>query len=259
VEDTKGSTLDLPARAAKLIAAKPDLLFTVTIPHTLAAKQSASVLPIVFTWVNDPIASGVTSHFPYSRSNLTGVASIIEILSGKRLEVLLEIAPKAKHLLVIVATNEPVSVSSMRSLEVAAQKFRVELVRRDATHRDEIIKALEETPRGSVDAIFFIPSLLVRTNLDLLVKRAGKDRIPLAVSEEAVMDSGALLSYGPNQRLVGLQAANLVQKILKGTNPGDIMIETPDRLFLAINQTTAKQIGMKIPPEMLRLADRVIQ
>jgi putative ABC transport system substrate-binding protein len=133
------------------------------------------------------------------------------------------------------------------------------LVRRDVTDKGEIIKVLEETPRGSVDAIFHVPSTLVRTNLDLLVKRAGKDGIPLAVHEEALLDRGALFSYGPNTRLVGLQAAKLISKILKGTGPGEIMIENPDRFFLAINQNAAKQIGMNIPRRMLERADRLIQ
>ena len=259
IEDTKGNTSDLPARAAKLMAAKPDLLFTVTILHTKAAKQATSALPVVFAWVNDPVTAGLTATFPYSKSNLTGVAAIGDTLSGKRLEVLLEIAPKAKRLLVIVAANESVSVSSHRSLEVAAQKFRVQLVRRDVADRNELIKALEEAPRGSIDAIFHIPSVLVRTNVDLLVKRAGQDRIPLAVHEESLMNTGALVSYGPDSRLMGLQAANLVGKILKGARPGEIMIETPDRFFLIINQTTAQQIGLNISRGMLERADRIIQ
>ena len=259
MEDTQGSASDLPARAAKLMATKPDLLFTVTILNTMAAKQATTTLPVVFAWVSDPVGTGIITSLPYSKSNLTGVAAMGDILSGKRLEVLLEIAPKARRLLVIVATQEFISVNSMRSLEVAAQKFRVQLVRRDVTNREEIITALEKTPQRSVDAIFFIPSSLVRTNLDLLVKRAGKDRIPLAVSEESLLDRGALFSYGSDQRLVGLQAANLVNKILKGTRPGEIMIETPDRLFLAINQHVAKQIGLTIPRNMLERADRLIQ
>jgi ABC-type uncharacterized transport system substrate-binding protein len=171
----------------------------------------------------------------------------------------LEIAPKAKRLLVLVAAKESVSVSSFRSLEPDAQKLGVQLVRRDVTNRDEIIRTLEETPRGSVDAIFHVPSLLLRTNLELVIKKATKDRIPLAVHEEALLDRGALFSYGPHTRLVGLQAANLVHKILKGTKPGEIMIETPDRFFLAINQTAAKQIGLNISRAMLERADRLIQ
>jgi putative ABC transport system substrate-binding protein len=127
------------------------------------------------------------------------------------------------------------------------------------TDKDDIVKALEEMPRGSVDAIFHVPSTLVRTNFDLLAKRAERDRIPLAVHEDGLLEREALVSYGPNTRLVGIQAANLLNKILKGTGPGEIMIETPDRFFLGINQMTAKQIGMKIAPEILGRADRLVQ
>ena len=259
VEDTKGIASDLAPRIAKLLSAKPEVLFAVSTDHAKAAKRATSTVPIVYSWVGDPIQAGLIDSFPYSKTNLTGVSALNDSLSGKRLEILLEIAPKAKRLLVLVSTKEFISLSSIRSLEPAAQKFGVQLVRRDVTDREGIIKALEKTPRGSFDAIFHIPSVLVRTNVNLLVKRAGKDRIPLAVHEEALMDSGALISYGPNSRLMGLQAANLVSKILKGTSPGEIMIETPDRFFLAINQTTAKQIGLSIPRGILERADRLIQ
>jgi putative ABC transport system substrate-binding protein len=259
VEDTKGSAADLVPRAAKLLSAKPELLFTVSTDHAQAAKRATSTVPIVFAWVGDPVHAGLIDSYPYSKSNLTGVAAIGDSLSGKRLEVLLEFAPKAKRLLVIVAAKETVSVSSFRTLEPAAQKFGVQLVRRDVTDKDEIIKALEETPRGSVDAIFHVPSTLVRTNLDLVVTRARKDRVPLAVHEEALLDRGALISYGPNLRRVGLQAANHVDKILKGSRPGEILVETPDRFFLAINQAAAKQIGISIPRGILERADRLIQ
>ena len=259
VEDTKGIASDLAPRVAKLLSAKPDVLFTVSTDHAQVAKHATSTVPIVFAWVGDPIRVGLIDSYPYSKNNLTGVTAIGDSLSGKRLEVLLEIAPKAKRLLVIVAAKESVSVSSFRSVEAAAQKFGVQLVRRDVTDKEEIIKALEETHRGSVDAIFHVPSTLVRTNLDLVVERARRDRIPLAVHEDSLLEQGALFSYGPSPRLVGLQAANLVNKILKGTRPGEIMVETPDRFFLTINQTTAKQIGMNIPRGILERADRLIQ
>ena len=258
VVDTKGIASDLASGVAKLLSATPDVLFTVSTDHSQAAKYATSTVPIVFAWVGDPVKAALIDSYPYSKSNLTGITAIGDTLSGKRLEVLLEIAPNAKRLLVLVAANETVSVSSFRSLEAAAPKFGVKLVRRDVTDKQEIIKTLEGTPRGSVDAIFHIPSTLVRTNLDLLVQRARRDRIPFAGHEEAPVDRGALCSYGPSPRLVGLQAANLVNKILKGTSPGEIMIETPDRFLLAINQNTAKQIGLKIPRGMLQRADRLI-
>jgi putative ABC transport system substrate-binding protein len=258
VDDTKGITKDLVPRVEQLLSAKLDVLFAVSTDHAQAAKRATSDVPIVFAWVGDPVRAGLIEGYAHSKSNLTGVSAIGDSLSGKRLEVLLEIAPKAKRLLVIVSAQESVSVSAIRSLQIAAQKFGVQLVRRDATDRGEVIKALETTPRGSIDAIFHVPSTLVRTHLDLLVNRAGKDRIPLAVHEETLLDRGALFSYGPNTRLVGLQTAKIVHRILKGTWPGEIMIENPDRFFLAINQTTAKQIGVNVPRGMLEQADRLI-
>jgi putative ABC transport system substrate-binding protein len=259
VEDTKGIASDLAPRAAKLLSARPDVIFTVSTDHAQAAKRATSTVPIVFAWVGDPVQVRLIDNYPYSKNNLTGVTAIGDTLSGKRLEVLLEIAPKAKRLLVIVAVNEIVSVSSFRSLEAAAQKFGVQLVRRDAADRDEIVKALEETPHGSVDTIFHVPSILVRTNFDLVVERARRDRIPLAVPEEALLDRGALFSYGPDPRLIGVQAANLVGKILNGARPGEIMVESPDRFFLAINQAAARQIGINIPRGVLQRADRLVQ
>jgi putative ABC transport system substrate-binding protein len=259
VEDTNGTTNDLPARVAKLLSAKPDLLFTVTNNHALMAKQTTSTVPIVFAMVGDPIQAGLIASYPYSKSNLTGVTAGGDALSGKRLEVLLEIAPKTKRVLVIVAAKENVSVSSFRSLEEAAHRFAVQLLRRDVTDKEQIVKTLEETPRGSFDAIFHVPSVLVRTNLDLLVKRAKIDRMPLAVNEESLLRQGALFSYGPDPREIGRQAADLVDKILKGTRPGEIMVKGPDKLFLAINRTTAKEIGLRISPEFLERADQLVE
>jgi putative ABC transport system substrate-binding protein len=261
VEDTKGNSSDfsdLAARAARLLSAKPDVLFAITTAHAQAAKQATSNVPIVFAWVGDPVQAGLIANYPYSKTNLTGVAAIGDSLIGKRLEVLLEIAPKANRLLAIESSKESVSISSLLSLKEAAKKFGVKLVSRHAANEEEVSKALEETPKGSIDAIFHLPSTLVRTHIDLLVKKAKRDRIPLAVHEDALVDRGAMISYGPNARLIGLQAATLVYKVLKGNRPGEIMVENPDRLFLAINRRAAKEIGLNISREILERADRVV-
>jgi putative ABC transport system substrate-binding protein len=259
VEDTKGSTSDLAARAAKLLSAKPDLLFTVSTDHAQAAKQATSTVPIVFAWTGDPVKAALIPSYPYSKSNLTGVTASGDTLTGKRLEILLELVPKTKHLLVMVAAKETVSVSAFQSLEPAAQKFGVQLIRRDVTDKEQIVKALEEMPRGMFDAIFHVPSTLVRTNFDLLVKRARKDKIPLAVHDDALLSQGVLISYGPNPRAVGRQAADLVDKVLKGTKPGEIVVKGPETFFFAINQATAREIGLKISAEILQRADQLVE
>jgi putative ABC transport system substrate-binding protein len=261
IEDTKGDssdTADLAARAATLLSAKPDVLVAVSTAHAQTAKQATSSVAIVFAWVGDPVKAGLIASYPYSKANLTGVAAIGDSLTGKRLEVFLEIAPKARRLLVVVAPQESIGPSSFRSLEKAAKKFGVKLLRRDVTSEEEIKKVIEETPKGSIDAIFHLPSTLVRTHIDLLVKKAKRDRIPLAVHEDALVDRGAVVSYGPNTRLVGIQVATLVFKALKGTRPGEIMVENPDRFFLAINRGAAKEIGLRIPPGIMERADRLV-
>jgi ABC-type uncharacterized transport system substrate-binding protein len=261
IEDTKGNSsdfLDLSARAARLLSAKPDVLFAVSTAHAQAAKQATSTVPVVFAWVGDPIQAGLIAHYPYSKTNLTGVAAIGDTLTGKRLEVLSEVVPRANRLLAIASSKESVSVSSLRSLEETAKKFRVKIISRVAAGEDEVRKALEETPKGSIDAIFHLPSTLVRSHIDLLIQKAKKDRIPLAVHEDALVDRGAMISYGPNSRLIGLQAATLVYKALTGSRPGELMVENPDRLFLAINRGVAKEIGLNIPREILQRADRLV-
>jgi putative ABC transport system substrate-binding protein len=100
---------------------------------------------------------------------------------------------------------------------------------------------------------------VVRANIDLLIKKAKGDRIPFAVSEDSLVKQGALISYGPDMQQVGLQAAALVDRVLKGTKPSDIVVETPGKLFLTVNLTTAKEIGLMIPRGILERADRLIE
>lgn len=258
VEDTKGSAADLGARMARLLSAKPDVIFTVSTDHAKAAKAATSTVPIVFAWVGDPVQVGLIDSYPYSKTNLTGVTAIGDALSGKRLELLLEMAPKVRRLLVTVSARETVSTSSFRALEPAAQKLGVRLMRRDVSGKQEIAPALEKVPRGSVDGIFNLPSTLIRANTDLFARKAKMERIPLAVPEESLLEHGALFSYGPNPRPIGRQAARLIVKILAGTKPGEIIVQTPEKYFLAINQIAAKEVGLIIPKSILEQVDRLV-
>ncbi len=259
IHDTKGDTSDLAPRAAKLLAAKPDLLITVGALHTAAAKQATATVPIVFAWVSDPLHDGLIASYASSKNNLTGVSTSMAALAGKKVEILLEVSPKVKRLLAVVPSNENIALITLRSLEEAGKKLGVQVVRQYVTNRSEIEKALMASPKGSVDAIFYISSVLMRANVDLLIRKAKSEKIPLEVSDESHVDLGALFSYGPNTRLVGLQAATLVDKVLKGTKPSDTVVEIPEKLFLSINLNTAKEIGLKIPHGILERADRLIE
>jgi putative ABC transport system substrate-binding protein len=259
VEDAQGDVASLADRAAKIVEAKPDVLFTVATAPTVAAKQATTTIPIVFAFVGDPLRLGLVSSYASSQNNLTGISSHAAPLSGKRLEILQEVAPGIKRVLVFVASQESVATVSFQFLGEAAPKLGIELLRHDVTSKAEIEQILKAMPSGAMDAIYFVPSSLIGTHLDLLIRKAKEDRIPLVVSEPSMAEQGALVSYGAEFRLLGVQAAKLVSKILKGTKPAEIPIQTPEQLFLTINLTTAKIIGLDIPRGILERTDRFVE
>jgi len=259
VEDTQGSLDTLAEQAAKLVAAKPDVLFTVATAPAVAAKQATQTIPIVFTIVGDPVQTGLVAAFASSRNNLTGVSFFAAQLSGKRLELLKEIAPRAKKVLAVVPIKEASGQISFKYLEEGAKKLSLQIVRRDVTTREEMGNLLKEKWAGTVDAVFNVPSVLVVSLMESIVEMANRERLPLISFEQTHVQMGALATYSGGFRESGIQAAKLVFKLLRGTKPADLPIETPDRLMLAVNLAAAKAIGLRIPRTVLERADRLVE
>ena len=258
VEDSKGDMKSFAARAVKLTEAKPDVLVTVAAAPSVAAKHASQSIPIVFTVVGDPVHSQLVANFASSGCNLTGVTSHSTPLSGKRLELLKDLVPKAKAVLAIVSAKGITAQLSSRLLEEAGRKLGIQILRREVSSVDDIEKVLAETTAGKVDAIFHVPSVLVGNQMESIIAKAKKENLPLIVHEESLVKMGALAGYGADFRLLGAQAAQLVGKILKGAKPAEIPVETPDKLVLSINMATAKAIGLKVPRKVLERADRLV-
>jgi ABC-type uncharacterized transport system substrate-binding protein len=259
VEDTQGEVASMAKLAAKLLEANPDVMFTVTAAPTVAAKQATTTIPIVFAVVADPLRSGLIASYASSQNNLTGITNHAGPLSGKRLEILQEIAPRIQHVLVLVAPQESVATVSFQFLAEAAPKLGIELRRHGVTSKEDIEQILRAVPKGAVDAIYFVPSTLVGTHIALLIHKAKEDRIPLAATEHIMVEQGALVSYGADLRLVGMQAAKLVAKILKGAKPSELSIQTLEKLILTVNFTTARAIGLAIPRSILERTDHFVE
>jgi putative ABC transport system substrate-binding protein len=260
VEDAQGEIANLADRATRLVEAHPDVIFAITTAPTIAAKQATMTLPIVFALVADPLRSGLIASYASSQNNVTGITSYAAPLSGKRLEILQEIAPGIKRVLVLIASQEQVAEVAFQFLaEEAAPKLGIELIRHDVRSKEEIAQTLQAVPQGAVDAIYHVPSSLVGAHIDLLIRKAKEDRIPLAVAEHPLVEQGALVSYGADMRLLGIQAAKLVAKIIRGSKPSEIPVQTPEQLPLAINLTTAKAIGLHIPPSILERTEHLVE
>jgi putative tryptophan/tyrosine transport system substrate-binding protein len=259
VEDAQGEVANLANRAATIAEAKPDVIFTIGTTPTAVAKQATTTLPIVFTLVADPLRSGFIAGYASSQNNLTGITNSAGPLSGKRLEILQEIAPGIKRVLALVAPSEKAAEVTIQFLTEAAPKLGIELLRHDVSSKEEIQEILKTLPKGTVDAIYYVPSSLVGAHLNLLIHKANEDRIPLTVTDYSMVEQGALVSYGADLRLLGIQAAKLVAKITKGAKPSEIPIQTPEQLLLTINLTTAKAIGLDIPQSILEWTDRFVE
>jgi putative tryptophan/tyrosine transport system substrate-binding protein len=259
IDDVQGDVGSLPSRAVSLVEAKPDVIFTISTAPTVAAKQATTTLPIVFAVVADPLRSGLIASYASSKNNVTGISNYAGPLSGKRLEILQEIAPGIKRVLALVAPQESVATVSFEFLAETAPKLGIELLRHDVSSKAEIEQILNAVPRGTVDAIYHVPSSLVGTNIDLLIRKAEEDNIPLAVHEASMVQRGALVSYGAEFRLLGIQAAKLLIKVLNGAKPSEMPIQTPEQLPLAINLVTAKAIGLNIPRSILERTDQFVE
>ena len=259
VENTKGSLRGLPERAVSVIQSRPDVLVTVSTNLAGLAKKTTSTVPVVFTIVGDPLRSGFIASYASSRNNLTGVASYVGPLSGKRLEVLKDVAPGIKRVLAVGGANDSIAEISFSFLEAAAGKLGIQIIRREVTTREELERVVDDTPKGTVDAIYFVPSQLTASNVDLLINQAKSHRLPLVVTEKGQVVRGALVSYGADFRQTGEQAAKLVVKILEGAKPADIPIEIPERFFICLNLGTARTIGLKIPHAVLERAECAIE
>ena len=259
IEDTHGTVPDLAQRAAGLAAAGPDVLVTVTTGYAMAAKQATTSVPIVFTWVGDPLDAGLIASYAASQNNLTGISNYASAREGKRLELLQEIAPGIKRVLAVVATHDRSAQANIQRLDETAKKLGIQVVRRDVTTREEIESVLRDMPPGAVDAIFHVPSALAVSQIERFIQKAKQEKLPLIVNEDSMVDKGALASYGANFRLIGVQAAKFVVKILKGTQPAEMPIQTPDEMMLATNLTTAKTIDLKLPRSVLERVDRLVE
>jgi putative ABC transport system substrate-binding protein len=131
-------------------------------------------------------------------------------------------------------------------------------VRRNVAHKEEFERLLKERWVDLANGVFSVPSVLVASMMEAVVEKTKKERLPLIALDFTHTEMGALASYSGDFRQFGIQGARLLAKVLGGIKPADIPIETPDRLLLAINITTAKAIGVSIPRKVLNRADRLV-
>jgi putative ABC transport system substrate-binding protein len=243
--------------AAELVRLKVDVILTHNTPPVLAAKEATSVIPIVFASAGDPVGTGVVASLARPGSNVTGLSAGSTDVVGKRLELLREVMPGLRRL-AILASDSPHLVQEIGEVQRAAGALALEVATFEIRRIEDIAPAFE-TLKGGADALYVISDPVTVSNRVRINTLALGARLPTMHSVREPVESGGLMSYGANWADMFRRAADFVDKVLRGAKPADIPVEQPTKFDLVINLTTAKVLGLEIPPTLLARADEVIE
>jgi putative ABC transport system substrate-binding protein len=244
--------------AAEFVRLKVDAIVTQTTPPAVAAKQATSVIPIVFASAGDPVGSGLVASLARPGGNVTGLSSQAGDTSGKRVELLREVAPGLRRLAILGNVSNPFSVLEIGEVQSAARTLGLEAVTAEIRRAEDIEPAFDSFA-GRAEALFVSGDPLLLNNRIRINTLALAGRLPTMHNFREYVEAGGLMSYGPNLPDQFRHAADFVDKILRGTKPADIPVEQPTRFDLVINLTTAKALGLTIPESFLLRADEVIR
>jgi putative ABC transport system substrate-binding protein len=244
--------------AAEFVRLNVDIIVTVGTPAVVAAKQATSIIPIVFASVGDPVGSGLVKTLARPGDNVTGLSQLGTDLAAKRLELLREVLSDLRQVGVLGNADNPASIAEMAEIQAASRTLGLAVAPVQIRRPDDIAPAFEAL-KGRADALDVLPDPLVNANRLRINILALGARWPTMHTFREYVEAGGLMSYGPNLSDRFRRAADLVDKILRGAKPGDIPVEQPTKFELVINLTTAKALGLEVPPTLLARADEVIE
>ncbi len=253
-----GSSERFAEIAAEFLRLKVDVIATSATGPTLAMKQATSSIPIVFAGVGDAVGSGIVANLARPGGNVTGLSVLFTDLAGKRLELLREILPGLRRLAILTNIGNPSAMLEVHEVEATVRTLGLESVTPEVRRPEDIAPAVESLKDG-VDALYVISDPVIITNRIRINTLALRARIPTMHSLREYVEVGGLISYGPNVSDMFRRAGELVDKILRGAKPAELAVQQPTKFELVINLTTAKALGLNIPPLVLVLADELIE
>jgi putative ABC transport system substrate-binding protein len=244
--------------AAELVRLKVDVIVTsgLAVPAT---KQVTSVIPSVFALASDPVGTGMIASLARPGGNVTGLSQQSRELAGKRLELLREIMPALRRLAAMGNVGSPTFALEIGDLQAAARTLGLDVAVFEIRRAEDITPLFQEI-KDRAEALYVIGSdPLVMPKRISINTLAAAARLPTVHSERQYVEAGGLLSYGPNYADLFRRAADYVDKIMRGAKPADLPVEQPTKFDLTINLTTAKALGLEVPPTLLARADEVIE
>jgi ABC-type uncharacterized transport system substrate-binding protein len=223
-----------------------------------AARQATSVIPIVFAIDPDPLGSGWVASLARPGGTVTGLSNQSADLVGKRVELLREVVPGLRRLAILANANYPAAKREIGYAQDAARRLGLDVTLSEIQRADDIAPAIDAF-NGRADALYVVSEALMNTNRVRINTFALAARLPTMHANREYIETGGLISYGANYPDLFRRAGDYVDRILRGAKPGEIPVEQPTKFDLVINLTTARAIGLTMPPTLLARADEVIE
>jgi putative ABC transport system substrate-binding protein len=245
--------------ATELVNLKVDLIVTASTPAIQAVQNVTSTIPIVMAAAADPVRTGLIASLANPGRNITGLSMRSPEISGKRLALIKEIAPKTQRVGILLTAGNAASETSLKDSQIAAQAIGLELQSFKIRGPSDIDEGLRELLRGRIDAFTLFRESVLLVHANRILRFAKDNRLPAVYDGREFALAGGLMSYTPNHLDLYRRAATYVDRILKGSKPADLPVEQTMKGEFIINLKAATAIGIKIPSEVLQRADMVIR
>jgi putative ABC transport system substrate-binding protein len=256
---TLGYEDELRPLAAELVRMKVDVIVTFGTPAARAALEATKTIPVVFTAVGDPVATGLTTSLAKPSANGTGVSLLGAEVATKRFDFLRQLSPRIRRVAYLGSPANPATAPGLESIRAAAQSVGIKLDTYNARNAGEIESALRAIPWKATHGVLIGGDPIFLAEGAKIAKAVRAARVPAAFPWREFHEYGVLMSYGPDWRDVLHRGAYYVDKILKGAKPSDLPVEQVSKVDLIIDLRVARDMGIKVPQELLFRADQVIR
>jgi len=243
--------------AEELASLRPDLLLALGGDVAPVMVKATQTIPVVFASSADPVRLGLVASLARPGGNATGVTFLQDELASKRLEYLKQAAPRISR--VAFLWNPDHVDNEQRQAERAVPILNVQLQPLEVRGSADFDGAFRAATEAGADALYVVSSRVTTLNIPRIVEFAARNRLPLAGGWGGWAKAGGLLSYGPNINDMVRRAADYIDRVLKGAQPGDLPTLQPTAFEIVINLKTARALGLSIPPPLLAVANEVIE
>jgi putative ABC transport system substrate-binding protein len=255
--EAKGKTESLPQLAAELVALQPDVIVAVTTPAAAAVQKATRTIPIVILSISDPVGSGFVQSLARPGGNITGISNNMIEPSRKRVQLLKELVPSVSRVAVLWNPQNPLTAVVAKEMELGAVALGLEVESLGYNGPNELQATLAKATRAQ--ALLVTGDAVAFDQRELIARFALAHRLVVFSAWPEEAQDGALAAYGPSLREEYRRGAAYVDKILRGAKPAELPVEEPRKYELTINLKTAKALGIRIPQQLLLLADKVVE